>query len=47
MPQCTAYAYVRPADTAGYFALAKQYALADHVMQMNEGPSFANHTSAR
>ena len=42
-PQCTAYAFVRHLDSAIYFALAKQYALADHVVQMNEGPSFANH----
>ncbi len=42
-PQCTAYAFVRSSDSVIYFSLAKQYALADHVMQMNEGPSFANH----
>ena len=42
-PQCTAYAYVQHSDSAIYFQLAQQYALADHVMQMNEGPSFTSH----
>jgi phospholipase C len=42
-PSDAAYEYVDPADIAPYRLLAAQNALADHVLQANEGPSFAAH----
>ncbi len=36
----TAYAYVAPKYTAGYWQIASQFALADNVYQANQGPSF-------
>ena len=38
-----AFAYVSPSETAGYWNVAKNYALADEVFQTNEGPSFPAH----
>jgi phospholipase C len=44
-PNCnpTVYAYVPQTETVGYFQLAQQFALADHVLQPNQGPSFPAH----
>jgi phospholipase C len=42
-PKEVEYSYVDPADTVPYWQLASQYALADHVLQPNEGPSFPAH----
>jgi phospholipase C len=44
-PTCnpTLYAYVPQSETVGYWQLASQFALADHVLQPNEGPSFPGH----
>ena len=39
----TAYTYVQPSDVANYWTLASRFTLADHVFQMNMGPSFAAH----
>ncbi len=39
----TAYAYVAPKYTAGYWQIASQFALADNVYQANQGPSFPAH----
>jgi phospholipase C len=39
----TAYTYVRAPDVANYWTLASRFTLADHVFQMNMGPSFAAH----
>jgi phospholipase C len=38
-----AYSYVDPADIVPYTRLATKYAIADHVLQANEGPSFPAH----
>jgi phospholipase C len=38
-----AYSYVDPADVAQYYAMAEQYAIADHNLQPNEGPSWPAH----
>jgi phospholipase C len=38
-----AYTYVNPADVAQYYAMGEQYAIADHNLQPNEGPSFPAH----
>jgi phospholipase C len=37
------YAYVQYKDVWPYWALASVYSLADHVFQVNEGPSFPAH----
>jgi phospholipase C len=42
-PPVTAFAYVKPAEVAPYWELAKQFAFADHVLQTNEGSSFPAH----
>ena len=42
-PKNAAYSYVDPADVQPYWNLAQQYAIADHVLQPNEGPSFPGH----
>jgi phospholipase C len=42
-PKNIAYTFVNPTDIAPYTQLATQYALADHVLQPNEGPSFPGH----
>jgi phospholipase C len=42
-PPDTAYTYVDPSDIVPYTQLATQYAIADHVLQPNEGPSFPAH----
>lgn len=39
----TACGYVYPDETATYWQLAKQYVLADHMFQSNQGPSFGAH----
>lgn len=39
----TAYGYVPRSETLPYWQLADQFALADHVLQPNEGPSFPAH----
>jgi phospholipase C len=41
----TAYAYVQPSDVQNYWTLATRFTLADEVMQMNMGPSFAAHVN--
>jgi phospholipase C len=38
-----AYSYVNPSDVAQYYAMAEQYAFADHNLQPNEGPSMPGH----
>jgi phospholipase C len=42
-PRNGVYAYVNPADVAQYYAMAEKYAVADHNLQSNEGPSFPAH----
>jgi phospholipase C len=44
-PGCTptVYAYVPGRETVAYRQLARQFALADHVLSPNEGPSFPAH----
>jgi phospholipase C len=44
-PKCTPtrYAYVPGSETVAYRELARQFALADHVLSPNEGPSFPAH----
>ncbi len=42
-PADAAFTYVNPADITEYTTLAKDYAIADHVLQGNEGPSFPAH----
>ena len=42
-PADIAYSYVNPADVAQYYAMAEQYAFAEHNLQPNEGPSFPGH----
>jgi phospholipase C len=42
-PADAAFSYVRPSDITQYTQLASQYAIADHVLQSNEGPSFPAH----
>ena len=37
------FAYVKPTETAGYWQAASNYALADEVLQTNQGPSFPAH----
>jgi phospholipase C len=39
----TAYGYVPPEQVAPYWSLAKQFTLADHVLQTNESSSFPAH----
>jgi phospholipase C len=38
-----AYSYVQPSDVTQYYAMAKQYSIADHNLQPNEGPSWPGH----
>ena len=42
-PPDEAFSYVRPSEIKPYTALATQYAIADEVLQSNEGPSFPAH----
>jgi phospholipase C len=45
-PHCgpnIAYSYVTPSDVAQYYAMAEEFAFADHNMQPNEGPSLPAH----
>ncbi|HEY5094716.1 MAG TPA: alkaline phosphatase family protein [Candidatus Eremiobacteraceae bacterium] len=42
-PADAAFSYVDPSQITQYTALASQYAIADHVLQSNEGPSFPAH----
>jgi phospholipase C len=42
-PATATYAYVNPTDIAPYWIMARQYVLADHVLQTNEGPSYPAH----
>src|SRR5271166_3501754 len=42
-PSNAAYSYVNPSDVSQYYAMAEQYAFADHNMQSNEGPSQPAH----
>jgi phospholipase C len=37
------YAYVNPTEVAIYWQFAQEYAFADNVFQMNEGPSYPAH----
>jgi phospholipase C len=38
-----AYSYVEPSDVTQYYAMAEQYAFAEHNLQPNEGPSMPGH----
>jgi phospholipase C len=42
-PHDAAFSYVNPSEITPYTALASQYAIADEVLQSNEGPSFPAH----
>jgi len=42
-PPVTPFAYVKPADVVPYWELAKEFSLADHVLQTSEGSSFPAH----
>jgi phospholipase C len=42
-PANAAFSYVDPAQITQYSTLASQYAIADEVLQSNEGPSFPAH----
>jgi phospholipase C len=42
-PVNAAFSYVDPSEITPYTALASQYAIADNVLQSNEGPSFPAH----
>jgi phospholipase C len=42
-PVNAAFSYVNPSEITQYTALASQYAIADEVLQSNEGPSFPAH----
>jgi len=39
----TAFGYVPSSETVPYFKLAHNFAIADHVLQANQGPSFEAH----
>lgn len=43
IPHWTAYGFVPQWETTQYFQLAHDFVIADHVRQMNEGPSFIAH----
>jgi phospholipase C len=42
-PADAAFSYVNPSEITQYHTLATQYAIADEVLQSNEGPSFPAH----